>query len=353
MADVAGLAGVSPQTVSRVVNESGYVGRPTRERVLAAMRELSYRPNSAARALVTGRSNTLGVVSIDTTLFGPASILLGLERAAHAHGYFVSIASLESLEPAAVLDAVDRLEQQNVEGILINAGQGGIAHALGHASTSVPIVALEEEPSSSIPVVAVDQFAGAVAATRLLLDLGHRTVWHIAGPVDWESGRRRVEGWRAAIEDAAAELPPPLIGDWSPGAGYELGRRLAADPEVTAIFVANDQMALGVLRALRLAGRDVPGDVSLVGFDDIPEARYLTPPRPTVRQDFDEVGRRSLLRLLQAIDPDAEAQPRVSVVPELIVRESTGGAPRTAPRGVTGLPPVRRSAHASAEGRPA
>jgi DNA-binding LacI/PurR family transcriptional regulator len=131
--------------------------------------------------------------------------------------------------------------------------------------------------------------------------------------------------------EAGAEPPPPLIGDWSPGAGYELGRQLAADPEVTAIFVANDQMALGVLRALHLAGREVPGDVSLVGFDDIPEARYLTPPLTTIRQDFDEVGRRSLLRLLQAIDPDAEASPRVTVTPELIVRESTAGAPRPAP----------------------
>ena len=330
MADVAGLAGVSPQTVSRVVNESGYVGRVTRERVLAAMRDLNYRPNPAARALVTGRSNTLGVVSIDTTLFGPASILLGLERAAHSHGYYVSIASLESFAPGAVLNAVERLERQNVEGILINAGQGGVAHDLGHASTSVPLVAVEDDASSSIPVVAVDQFAGAVAATRLLLELGHRTAWHIAGPVDWESGRRRLEGWRTTLEDAGAELPSPLFGDWSPGAGYELGRRLAADPEVTAIFVANDQMALGVLRALHLAGREVPGDVSLVGFDDIPEARYLTPPLTTVRQDFDEVGRRSLLRLLQAIDPDAEASPRVTVTPELIVRDSTGRAPQVA-----------------------
>src|SRR4051794_17283746 len=166
MADVAEVAGVSPQTVSRVVNESGYVGHVTRERVLAAMRELSYRPNSAARALVTGRSNTLGVISIDTTLFGPASILLGVERAAHAHGYFVSIASLESLDPGSVRSAVERLERQNVDGILLNSAQGGIAHELGEASTSVPLVALEDEASSTIPVVSVDQLAGASAATR-------------------------------------------------------------------------------------------------------------------------------------------------------------------------------------------
>jgi DNA-binding LacI/PurR family transcriptional regulator len=191
----------------------------------------------------------------------------------------------------------------------------------------VPLVALEDEASSTIPVVSVDQLAGASAATRLLLDLGHRTVWHIAGPADWESGRRRLEGWRTTLHHAGAELPPPLFGDWSPGAGYELGRRLAGDPEVTAIFVANDQMALGLLRALRLAGREVPRDVSVIGFDDIPEARYLTPPLTTVRQDFDEVGRQSLLLLLQAIDPGAEAFARVTVKPELVVRESTGAAP--------------------------
>jgi DNA-binding LacI/PurR family transcriptional regulator len=297
------------------------------------MRELNYRPNSAARALVTGRTRTLGVISIDTTAFGPASILLALERAAHTNGYAVSVASLERLDNAAFLAAVERLERQGVDGILVNAAPDVMVHQLTRRPSETPIVAVEDAPSVVVPVVSHDQAAGAANATRLLLELGHRTVWHIAGPVDWHAARRRLEGWRTTIQDAGAELPPPLIGDWSPGAGFELGRQLAADPAVTAIFVANDQMALGVLRALHLAGREVPRDVSLVGFDDIPEARYLTPPLTTVRQDFDEVGRRSLLLLLQAIDPGAEASPRVTVTPELIVRESTGGAPRAAPRG--------------------
>jgi DNA-binding LacI/PurR family transcriptional regulator len=327
MTDVARLAGVSPQTVSRVVNESGYVGASTRERVQAAMRELNYRPNSAAQALVTGRSRTLGVVSIDTTAFGPASILLALERAAHANGYVVSIASVESLDRVAFLGAVERLERQGVDGILINTGQDAVAEQLGDRTTSVPVVALEDVPATAVPVVAVDQFEGAAAATRLLLDLGHCRVDHLAGPRDWLAGRRRVDGWRATLEAAGAETPPPLYGDWSARSGFEHGATLAADPSLTAVFAANDQMALGVMRALHLAGRAVPGDVSVIGFDDIPEARYLTPPLTTVRQDFDAVGRESLRLLLDAIQHGVDAPARMRVAPELVVRESTARAP--------------------------
>jgi DNA-binding LacI/PurR family transcriptional regulator len=329
MADVARVAGVSPQTVSRVINESGYVGARTRERVLAAMRELNYRPNSAAQRLVTGRSKTVGVVTMDATLFGPAAILRGLERAAHAGGYFVSIASIESLDRQSLRNAVERLERQGVDGILLNAGHEGLARTLGRAPVGVPVVSVEEGAPPEFPMVVVDQFGGASDATGLLLELGHRTVWHVAGPRDWEASRRRVDGWRATLEAAGADVPEPLYGDWSPASGHRLGRRLAADPSVTAIFAANDQMALGVLRALHEAGRDVPREVSVIGFDDIPEARYLTPPLTTIRQDFDAIGRNSLELLLKAIDGNEDPPSGIVVTPELIVRDSTAGAPRS------------------------
>jgi len=326
MGDVAKLAGVSPQTVSRVVNAREYVGGNTRERVLMAMRELSYRPNRAAQSLVTGRSNTLGVISIDTVAFGPSSVLLGLERAAHAHGYFVSIARLATLDRGSLLQALDQLQRQRVEGILLNAGQDGVTHALDRRVMDVPLVAVEDTTEALVPIVAVDQVAGAVAATRLLLDLGHRTVAHIAGPKDWSSARRRMEGWRAVLESAEVRVPPPLFGDWSVRSGYELGGLLAEDRDVTAIFAANDEMALGVMRAMCEAGRAVPGDVSIVGFDDVPFARYLTPPLTTVRQDFEEIGQRSVHMLLNAIHGIDDSRMRAAITPELVARDSTGAA---------------------------
>jgi DNA-binding LacI/PurR family transcriptional regulator len=323
MADVAKLAGVSHQTVSRVINDSTHVRPETKQRVLAAMRQLDYRPNPAARALVTGKSGTLGVVSFDTTLYGPASTLFAIEQAAHAAGYFITIVSLLALDRTSVLGAVERLRVQGVDGILVITPQEGAADALVNLPAEVPLVAVEAGRANSVPLVAVDQIAGAVSATQLLLDLGHETVWHLAGPREFLEAQLRTEGWRATLEGAGARVPPVLVGDWSPASGYRLGQQLAADPEVTAIFVANDQMALGVLRALHERGREIPREVSVVGFDDIPEAQYFTPPLTTVRQDFGEMGRSSLRLLLELIRDTGQPPQRVTIAPELVVRRST------------------------------
>jgi DNA-binding LacI/PurR family transcriptional regulator len=322
MADVARVAGVSHQTVSRVLNDSGHVRPETRARVMRAVRELDYRPNRVARALVTGRSQTLGVVSFDTTLYGPASTLFGIERAAHAADYAVSIVSVTTLDRASVASAVEWLGAQGVDGILVITPQESAADAVLHLPEDLPVVAVEAGPEHAVPVVTVDQVAGAVAATRHLLELGHRTVWHVAGPSDWLEARQRIDGWQSALEAAAADVPPVLSGDWSARSGYELGRRLVTVRDVTAVFAANDQMALGILRALHEAGRDVPRELSIVGFDDIPEAQYFTPPLTTVRQDFMEMGRQSLVLLLGEMG-SARSSPRVVVQPELMVREST------------------------------
>src|SRR5215470_17690593 len=185
MLDVAKMAGVSHQTVSRVLHDSPHVRRETRERVLDAIRQLDYRPSSVAQALVTGRSKTLGVVGFDTTLYGPASTLLGVEEAAHDAGYGVSIASVRSLTRARMVAAVKRLQDQGVGGIVVIAPQKSAVNALWHQSSDVPVVAVECGPDKTVPVVAVDQLGGAAAATRHLLELGHRTVWHIAGPKDF------------------------------------------------------------------------------------------------------------------------------------------------------------------------
>jgi len=330
MADVARLAGVSHQTVSRVLHDSPHVRGETRERVLAAIRQLDYRPNSMAQALATGRSKTLGVVSFDTTLYGPASTLVGIEQAAHDAGYAVSVSSLRSLNRETVLAAIQQLRDQGVDGVAVIAPLLTAVDALRHIRSDFAVVAVEAGKDASIPVATVDQQAGAAAATRHLLGLGHETVWHLAGPVDWVEAEERIAGWGSALREAGAPIPPLVRGDWTPRSGYEIGQQLLQIPELTAVLVANDQMALGLLRRLHEAGRSVPRDLSVVGFDDIPEAAYFTPPLTTVRQDFAELGRRCLRILLDRIEGDWE-RTRVVVPPELVVRNSTG-APPTAQR---------------------
>ncbi|MEU5880109.1 LacI family DNA-binding transcriptional regulator [Spirillospora sp. NPDC047279] len=332
MDDVAALAGVSAMTVSRVLNTPEKVRAQTRARVLAAMRELDYRPNSAARMLVTGRSGVLGVVSFDTTLYGPASTLYGIEQAARAADYTVSIASLSALTRAAIEDGVDRLRAQSVEGAIVLAPHRSAAAGLRGLPPDFPVVVVGAGDDLPVPVAAVDNRAGGVRVTRHLLSLGHRTVWHIAGPADWIDASERVVGWRSVLEAEGRPVPVPLqSSDWSPRSGYELGRRLAADPAVTAVFAANDPMALGLLRALREAGRRVPEDVSVAGFDDVPESPYFAPPLTSVRQPFGEVGRHAVRLLLERMaDPLADGarnRPPLTVEPELVVRESTAAPP--------------------------
>jgi len=327
MEDVAELSGVSHQTVSRVLHDSPHVRPDTRERVLAAMRQLDYRPNTVAQALVTGRSKTLGVVSYDTTLYGPASTLLGIEHAAHDAGYVLSMTSLRSLNRPTVIAAVQRLRDQGVDGVVVIAPLRAGVDALRHLRADFPVVAVEAGPDDSIPVATVDQVAGAAAATRHLLDLGHKTVWHVAGPAEWKEAEERIEGWRTTLKAAGAPVPPFLRGDWTARSGYELGRTLVQEAEATAVFVANDQMALGLLRLLHESGKAVPRDLSIVGFDDIPEAAYFVPPLTTVRQDFGELGRRCLHILLARVE-GASGATRVVVAPELVVRASTAAARR-------------------------
>ncbi|MGW5662543.1 LacI family DNA-binding transcriptional regulator [Streptomyces sp. NPDC003758] len=329
MADVARIAGVSHQTVSRVLNDHPNVRPATRERVLAAVRELGYRPNAAARTLATRRTRTLGVISFNTTLYGPACMLYGIEQAARQHEYFVTVAAVGTLDRRSVLDAVDRLRAQGVEGIIVIAPQTAAVGALANVPPDVPLVAVGCGTHTALASVAVDNEAGAELATNYLLDLGHRTVHHLVGPRSWLDAQEREAGWRGALEKRGAPVTEPLTGaDWTARTGYELGQRIAADPDVTAVFCANDHMALGLLRALQQAGRRVPEDISVVGFDDMPETEYFGPSLTSVRQDFDELGRRALRALIEIVgDPDAglpatAGTPHIVIPPTLVVRTS-------------------------------
>jgi DNA-binding LacI/PurR family transcriptional regulator len=322
MMDVARLAGVSHQTVSRVLNEHPGVSEQTRTRVRAAITELGYRPNRSARALVTGTSQTIGVVAPNTTLYGPASLLTAFEEAAQNTGFTVSVSTVRNLDERSIGDAIERHLDQRVAGLVVIAPVASARGALGKLPEDLPLVAIDGDPASAGALVSVDQESGARAATEHLLRAGHRTVWHISGPVEWFDAAGRVRGWESALRANGAEIPPLLAGDWSAASGYQNGLMLARMPEVTAVFTANDYIALGLLRALSERGRRVPGDVSIVGFDDVPEAAYFPPPLTTVRPDFAAVALAALEKLLAQIQQAAGELAPTMIEPTLVSRDS-------------------------------
>ncbi|WP_299039467.1 LacI family DNA-binding transcriptional regulator [uncultured Pseudokineococcus sp.] len=328
MTDVARRAGVSHQTVSRVLNGHPSIRPETRERVQRAIDDLGYRRNRAARALVTRRTLTIGVVASSTPLFGPSSTLHGVERAAHAAGYATILSTSDTTGRDGVLACVAQLADRGVDGLVLTAPLHEVPDLREHLPADLPTVCATGGPVAGLPSVHVDHRAGARAATDLLVGLGHREVRHVGGSPGWFEAAEREGGWRDALEAAGVAPSPVLTGGWSASEGYAAGLALADDPAATAVVAANDQLALGLLRALGERGVDVPGRVSVAGFDDVPEAGYLSPPLTTVRQDLARVGREAvhllLARLRDADVPTAECS---VVAPRLVVRASTGPAP--------------------------
>ncbi|WP_433834064.1 LacI family DNA-binding transcriptional regulator [Actinoplanes sp. CA-015351] len=327
MADVARLAGVSSQTVSRVANGQAGVVESTREQVLAAMRELGYRPNSAARSLRYGRFNTIGVILFGLASTGNSRTVEAIATHAAAEGYAITLIPVGMPTQDNVLGAFTRMGELAVDGVILIIE----VHLLDAAAVTLPpgvhVVVVDSDAGDRYPVVDTDQADGARQAVRHLLDLGHHTVHHVAGPAESYAAERRTGAWRTALEESGRPVPVVERGDWSADSGYHAGLRLAADPSCTAIFAANDQMALGVLRALHESGRQVPAEVSVVGFDDIADASSYLPPLTTVHQDFAEVGRRCVHLLLDQIHQEP-TPPGTDLVPTtLIPRASTAPPP--------------------------
>jgi DNA-binding LacI/PurR family transcriptional regulator len=321
--DVARSAGVAFQTVSRVINNSSKVAPDTRARVLAAIDELGYRPNAAARALASGRSRIIGVLSIGTNAFETPSTLDGIDQAASAAGYSILFSGTHSQDAADIKRAVESLLDQQAAGCILIAPRTTTDLDAIDLPAHVPVVLVEGDPRGGRPRVNLDQALGARVATEHLLDLGHHTVWHVSGPRDWYDSLEREAGWRAALEERGITPPPLLSGDWHHASGYECGRIIAAMPDATAVFVANDSMALGLLHALHEAGKSVPEDVSVIGFDDLDEAEFACPPLTTVRQEFFDIGRASLELLLGLVERGEEASKHAAIAPEFIERRST------------------------------
>jgi DNA-binding LacI/PurR family transcriptional regulator len=324
MVDVARLAGLSHQTVSRVFNDLPGVRPETRARVLGAAKQLQYRRNIFARALVTSRTRMLGVVAFGTSWYGPAGTLLGIQQAAREAKYFVTVVNIDDITGGAVKEALHVLDEYSPDGLIVLTLKRSVTEALREMAIGTPTVAIElGEGTPELPVVCVDQEQGARLATQHLLALGHHTVHHLAGPAGWLEAEGRLAGWRSTLEDAGAPIPPVVRGEWTSHSGYEAGIKLLAQPDVTAVFVANDQMALGLLLACREAGVRVPEDVSVVGFDCMPESGFFAPPLTTVLQDFQAVGRMSIRLLLDMIERGANPSPHLAIAPTLVVRSST------------------------------
>ncbi len=322
MADVARRAGVSSQTVSRVSNGHPGVVDTTREQVLAAMRELGYRPNSAARALRSGRFRTIGVILFSLSSTGNVRTLDAIATSAAAEGYAITVIPVEAPTQDGVNGAFTRMGELAVDAVILLME----VHLLDAASillpTDVPVVVADSDAGDRYPVVDTDQAAGSRTAVQHLLGLGHRTVVHLAGPSESFAAQRREDAWRRTLREAGREVPPVYRGDWSAASGYEVGQEIART-DATAVFAANDQMALGLIRALAEAGREVPQDVSVVGFDDVPDAVAFRPPLTTVHQDFAEVGRRCVAGVLRQMADHTIPHGRTLVATRLVERAST------------------------------
>lgn len=327
MGDVAAHAGVSTQTVSRVANGLTNVEPTTRDRVLHSMRQLGYRPSKAARALRLGRFSNIGVILFTLSSFGNMRTLDAIAVAAARAGYSITLVPVEHPTQNDVSVAFARLLEQDVDGVVIVIEAHIVDQADVELPPGLPVVVVDSSERADYPVIDTDQSQGARLATSHLLELGHETVWHVAGPELSYSATRREQAWRQTLIQAGRHVPEPLRGDWSTASGYQAGRELAEQAGVTAVFAGNDQMALGILRAFHERDVQVPGDVSIVGFDDMSEADSFWPPLTTIHQDFEAVGRRSIEVLLAEIE-GRPASPGITATPTRLVIRSSTAAPR-------------------------
>ena len=323
---VAALAGVSHQTVSRVLNGHASIRPATRERVLAAIEELDYRPNHAARALATRKSNRIGVIVDSAVEYGPNSTLRGLERAARAAGYSVSSATVGDDDPLGMSVALDHLMSQGIDALCLIAPRSSSLDHVRSSSMHMPALVVTAAKDDTFLTVSVDQELGAALAVRHLIDLGHRRIAHVAGPLDWLDAWARHRAWQTEIKAAGLDELDVVVGDWTAGFGYEVAHVAGRLPDCTAVFAANDQIALGLIHGFAERGIRVPDDISIVGFDDLPESKHFLPPLTTVRQDFRALGERAV-EVLHAALEGSELDRRSIIAPLLIVRESTAVPP--------------------------
>lgn len=328
--DVAEAAGVSTQTVSRVANGHPDVAPDTREHVQAIIEKLGYQPSKIARSLIQGQSYTIGVVSFGLGLYGPSLLLEGIQEAAVKQGYSLMLKILENAEAYDADKILRDILSYHVDGILwavpeIGQNRDWIQQALHQIS--IPIVFLNVQPRPNLLTAVIDNKHGGYIATQHLIDQGRQHIGIITGPMEWWEARQRELGWREALAANGRSVDESYItnGDWMPSSGERSIRMLLEwHPEMDAVFVCNDQMALGAMKVAQQMGRQIPQDLAVIGYDDVPEAPYYSPALSTIRQDVAEMGCQGVGQLLALINNEDEA-PASSVVlqPKLIIRESS------------------------------
>lgn len=320
--DVAKRAGVSHQTVTRVLRDFEGIRPETRQRVENALAELDYTPNTVARALATNRSQRIGALVYELLQLGPGETIQGAANAARDAGYVLDIVTVDPFDDASVEQAFTALRQQDLAGILAFAPMDLLADRLSEARFRVPVLIEEDTAVYSGTGSGNISYQGMDLLVGHLIDLGHREIAHISGPLSWAESRNRQSAFNRSLRARGLESAATVEGSWSAESGYRAVRGLDLDT-VTAVAAANDQTALGVLRGLAERGVSVPGDVSVTGFDDMPESAYFSPPLTTIRPDYDGRGRAFTARMLTELDVgQVDAEPPRPV--ELIARESTG-----------------------------
>ncbi len=327
LSDVARLARVSTQTVSRVSMGADNVSPATREKVLRAMNQLGYSPNRAAQALRRGSFKTIGVLTQQIQRTGEALTTAGVLEAATEADYAVNLVQVKRPESDDMRQAVYRLSHQTIDGlVVVQAGRAGLDHL--SLPQAMPVAVSDSALVGYYPSASADQVGGVRDAVGHLLALGHRTVHHVSGPEGSQSALIRKATWAACLREAGALVPEPVLGDWEAAAGYKAGLHLAADPDVTAVFCGNDEVALGLIRAMHEQGRRVPQDVSVVGFDGLDLGEYSFPPLTTIRQDFKRHGREMVGLVLEQVTTGPVDGSRSVIIPtELVLRGSTTPPP--------------------------
>jgi len=329
--DVGRIAGVSPQTVSRFLGGKGYISGETRVRIQDAIDALGYRPNRIARSLHQTRTDMIGVLTAGDPTYGAALTFAGVSASAHAADVTLITTHLERGEGflgAEGRRAIERMLSMQVDAIIVTARVDGLDDTLAEiVRGEVPVIVVAGRPRAKTDTVLVDSFAAGQLAMSHLIDAGHERIVYLAGPEDSDESLERERAYHHAMTAAGLPaLPPVLAGDWTSDAGYNAGTR-ADHGQFTAVFSGNDELALGFMAAAREKGLTAPADFSIVGIDDMPEARYFTPPLTTARLDFAALGR-AAFAMAQSEVTDGRGQPRVLVGPELVVRSSTGSPRR-------------------------
>lgn len=325
--DVARLAGVSHQTVSRVINNLPNVRPATRARVEKAIAQLRYSPSPAARALVTRRTRTIGLIVPAVSDYGPTSIAIHFNVAARAARYTVDTVSAVDVDPAGIRALVEGMLRQRVDAIVLVVNDIVALEVVNALDLNIPLVVAAATDRRGPHLVSIDQYRGARAAVRHLAEAGHSRIVHLGGPTRAPDTIERLRGWRDELDARRLEATEPVHGEWTAASGYTLGLDLDIGPG-DAVFAGNDHMAIGLLSALRERGIRVPEDVSVVGFDDVPEAGYLYPPLTTVRQDFAALGELMMQKVLISVEEPDRITEDTPLATHLIVRRSTRAVER-------------------------